>query len=82
MNNTIVALAAAAAAAKVSQGHAGRNPDISTTVHKMNTPRERETEMSKREIIARVVRVAWFCGAICVALAAAGLGALILGVLR
>jgi hypothetical protein len=38
--------------------------------------------MSKREIIARVVRVAWFGGAICVALAAVLLGALILGVIR
>jgi hypothetical protein len=48
----------------------------------MNTPRERNTEMSKHEIIVRVVRVVWFGGAICVALAAVLLGALILGVIR
>jgi hypothetical protein len=41
----------------------------------------RDTPISKREIILRVTRVVWFGGAVCVALAAAGLGALILGVL-
>jgi hypothetical protein len=36
----------------------------------------------RRRVIAAVVRVAWFGGAICLAVTAVVLGALILGVIR